>query len=422
MKIKKLEINGIDTHIYDTKRYSSINMRFVFEIPYTKENMHKCDILEEYMIYTTRKFRTRKELNERRMSLYSLGYSLNNYNIGEQLFVEASFSFCDPKLIKDDYLKEAMEFASEIIFEPNFVDGKSDPAEMERCRGNLKMHVADRLLDNNYKAMRSYVDIAHPNTYRTVDAIYSNEEYEKILNNITDEDLLKFHKEVFLESCVGLIIMGSIEDEYLDYIKTYFNFPKSKKLNKNYNRKVKINRKTDYYTKNTDPAFHESILRCAYDCPARSRKDEIIYSVIASMIGSSGLILHKVLREELKIVYRTSAGYGRHSCTLMMYAFLDKENEETALKGFDKVIEMMKDKSLVTDLLAKIKEEDELSMYTYYENKWNPFGNLFNRAFSIDIDDAKSSKIVQSLTVEDIISHVMAMEKVKVHFYEGGKE
>ena len=60
MKVIKKKINGYNVFIHKIKKYSSIRMRFVFEIPYTREDIFKSDVLDEYMIHSSKKYKTRK--------------------------------------------------------------------------------------------------------------------------------------------------------------------------------------------------------------------------------------------------------------------------------------------------------------------------------------------------------------------------
>lgn len=422
MKIKKIKINGYDVFIYKTKKYSSIHMRFLFEMPYTRENIFKCDLLEEYQIHSLAKYKTRKELFDRRMELYSIGYGLHNYNIGEKMFTEATFDFYDPALVKDNYLRDALEFAREVLMYPNFEDGKLDETELRRCKDNLINSVSDELLDYGARVGKSFIETLYPNTYKTVDKISSKEEYVEIIESISEEDLIAMHHKLVHESLVGLVIMGNVTDEMISLIEELFKFDTVREIDKNYNEYIPFAKNLLPFNHIVDEDYKESTLRVVYSCPSKSLKDKVIYSLIARMMDANGLLIFKTLREELGIVYSAGAGYNRKLDYIVAVANIDAKNLDAARDGFRTVFKKMEDRELIEKLLAKVKAKDKLNEYVFDESKWNVFYELYDLAFDFDISMKKRVKIASSVTVDDIMIALSKMREVTVHFYEGAKK
>jgi len=423
MKIKKLKINGYDVFIYNTKKYSTINMRFLFEMPYTKDNIYMCDILEEYMIHSTNKYKTRKSMGERRMECYSMNFGINNYNKGEMMFTEATFNFYDPKLVKDDYFKDALEFAGEILLHPNFEGGKLDKEELTRSKDNMILSFSDELTEARFKSSRSFKKTMYPDTYITRDMIETKAEYESLLNSYTDKDLIEMHDKLINHSLIGLVIMGNIDDKYIKYIEDIFKFKSTKKLDKNFKEKLKICTKTPFHTVVEDEEFSDSILRIVYKCPNRSLKERLTYSMITQILSSSGMILHKVLRDEMKLVYSTYAKYITSQKNIIFYANLEGKNEEKAIEGVKAALTRLRDRELLESLIEKVQKENELALYTYEENKWNPFNELQNRAYALDGPTfPRRAIIMKTITVDDCLACLDKMQCVKIHFYKGVKK
>lgn len=422
MKVIKKKINGYNVFIHKTKKYSSIRMRFVFEIPYTREDIFKSDVLDEYMIHSSKKYKTRKELNEKMMELYSVLYSINNFNVGEKMFTNVTFTFRDPKLVKDDYIEEAIKFAKEILFYPNFEDGKLDREELERSKDNLINDVGEKLLDNSHRSFNSFQKIAFPNTYEMIDFIDDKKEYVELLNSFSDKELIELHDKIFNRSLIGVVIMGNVDKSFLNYLEKYFVFKESKDLDNNYKDYIDIDMTTPFYTEEFDKDFKESILRNVYHCPSENRRDEIIYMMITRMLSSSGMILHKVLRDELKLVYRVGCGYDKYHSILSLRAYLDKKNKDLAIEGCDKALESLKDISLIEKLLKKIKEENDLDMYIFDEYDRNIFKELYNHAFNFYLSFEEMNSIAETVTPQEILDYLNKIKKVKIHFYIGGKE
>lgn len=424
MRIKKLKINDYDVFVYNTKRYCSINMQFLFEMPFTRDNIYMCDLLEEYLIHSTKKYPTRKDISDERMRCYSMGLSTSNYYRGEKMFIEVNVDFYDPELVKEDYLKEAFEFLGEIFFNPNFKDGKlANREELERSRDNLISGVGEDLADPKYKARRSFVDTLYPNTYKTIDKINSKAEFIELMNSYSDKDLIDMYKKIIDESFVGLVIMGNIKDEYLKYIEETFKFKNIRPLDKKFKERLKISKKTPFHTVVQDKDANDSILRVVYECPYRGLKGKIIYTFISKMLSGTGLIIHEVLRDELGIVYSAGSKHMTVQHVMVFQAFINSSNEQKAIDGFDEAINRLKNRELCEQLLKKIREEQELTLYIFDENKSNPFNELLDRAYRMNGATYKEVvKKSKEITVDDILEAIDKMKKVKIHFYEGVKK
>lgn len=422
MKIEKKKINGYDVFIHKTKKYTSIHMRFLFEMPYTKENIYKYDLLEEYQIHSSNKYKTRKALKTKRLELYSFGYSLNNYNIGEKMIIEASFQFYDPELIGENFLKEALEFAREILFYPNFEGGKLDLEELTRCKTNMIAAFKDDLLSLKKREWNNFVKTLFPNTYKMTDNIETVEEYEALLNSFSCEDLIKAHEEWINHTLIGVVVMGNVKKDFLKYLEEMFKFEEAKPLDEEYNEIISIDPKVKDFNHVIDNEYKESIVRAVYTYKTADLKDKYTYYAITRMMSGSGMLVHKTLRDELGIVYTAGASRSKKLDYITMSAVIDAQNVDAALEGFENVLNKLKDVELVTKLLDKIKEEADMDEYIFDESKWNVFYELYDLSFNFDISNKEKNDLIKSLTVEDILKAVDEMKLRTVIFYEGGKK
>lgn len=421
MKSVKKKINGYDTWVYSTTKYSTIHIKFTFEMPYTRENIFKYDLLEEYLIHSCAKYKTRKELLERKMELYSLSYKLENWNLGEKMFVDASFAFYDPELIGDDYMREALEFVKDILFYPNFEGGQIDAEELERSKANLVSYVDERLMNFRSRASEKFIETMFPNSYMTVDQVNSKKEYEDIMNSYTESDLIEAHRYLLDECLVGLVVFGNIKDEYLKYIEELFEFKHPKKLDREYNEVISINKDIKDFYHEEDGDYSEAVVRAVYKYEADTLKEKMAYNVITRMLGSSGMIIHKTLREEMGIVYMAGASYSKRNNYFVMTAFIDAKNLDRAVEGFDLVLEKLDEKT-IESLLDKIKEEIDLSEYVFDEIKGNVFAELYDNAYEFIETMEERNETIRSLSVEDIKIAISKMKKISVMFYEGVKK
>lgn len=422
MKIIKKKINGIDISVYKTKKYSTIHMKLLFELPYTRENIFKLDLLQEYMLFGNNKYKTREEIGLRRMELYSLDYSLSNFFRGEKLFSEVNFGFYDPELVRDDYMKEALEFVGDLLFNVNFEDGKLDKDALNKAKSMLISAMGDDLASARGAEKRSFIKQLYPDTYKTRDLIESKSEYEELLNSFTDRDIIEMYETSIHHSLVGIVIMGNIKDEYYDYIGEYLKFKETTILDKNFKEKLKISEKTPYYKEVKDPTTRDSVLKVVLEAPSRNFKEKMVYRTIARMLGGTGLLIYKILRDEKGIVYSAGVSYKSRMGYFLLYANLDAKNKDKALEGFEEAIGRLKNKKTIEELLKKIKLENEEALYVYDESKWNLYGELVDKTFKLAVPDKRRYKMMEKVTADECLEALEKLKIVKVHFYEGVRE
>lgn len=421
MEIVRSKINNYDVYVHDTKKYATIGFALFYELEYTKRNIFLSDLLAEYMIHNCKKYNNRKVFRDKMLEMYSMNVSTHNFNIGEKLFVQVTFDFYDPELVKDDYLKDALKVARDIL-ELNENEGTLNGEELARNKELIISSVGHELMNNKCRERNSYSKFMYPGTYFTEDLIESKEEVEELINGVTDSDLIDLYKKIFSNSFIGAFLIGNIKDEYLKWIGELFKFESVLKLDDNYNRDLIVNVDTNYL-KIEDKDHKESILRSIYYCPGTSYKEKVVYNVINKMIGSCGMLLHKILRDKYKLVYHAECGYNKFSNVLCFKAFIDGDKEEETKKAFDEVIDLLKnDDELIEKLLVKVKDSIDLSLYTKDERPGAVFNEMVSVTFGFDVSDDVFKETVDSIEVSDVKEALDKLENIKTHFYKGVKE
>lgn len=421
MKVKKIPMKGYDAYTYKTDKYTTIHIDFLFEMDYTKENIYKCDLLEEYMMHTNAIYKTKREIDEKIRTYYSMGLRMTNYNVGKKMFIEINYTLFDPKLVKDNYLSDALEFAHDMLYKPNFVNGKLDAETLKVCKNNMISSHASTLVEPKYKAKIGFTNTVFPNSYLTEDIIETKEEYEKMLNNCKDQDLIDMYHKILDESFVGLTIMGNFDEEFLDNVKRLFKFKTVKAINTDYDGKVVINDK-DEFIKVCDREVNESIVYGVYDIKKYDIKKKYVYEIISLMLNTHGRVMHKVLRDELKLVYTASASFNSRAEFFVLNALIDRSNINKCVEGFDMILDKLNDKTYVEELLSLVKKQVNISDYVSDENKWNMNDDLFKYAFKTTDSRKRRNEIINKITPDEVIEAVNNLERKVVYFYEGAKD
>jgi len=420
MRIKKIPMNGYEARLYKTKKYTSLYASFVFELEYTKENIYLCDLLAEYMLNTNKVYKTKKEIFKYIRTYYDMYMGINNFNIGKKLFIEVSFSFLDPTLVKDEYLENAIHFAYDNLFKPNFTDGKLDKEILDTCKSKMISAKGIRLKNSDTRASISFARIYLSNTYLTTDLIETKEEYEQLLNSFSDKDIIDMHKLLINNCFVGCNLMGNYRDSDIDLIKKLFVFKNVKQLDSEYEEKIDFN----YENRNvtiSDDNISESTLIAIYSIDKYKKGDLYTYIAISCALNYVGMVLHKVLREEMHLVYNASASYNTKAHFFTIKAYIDKNNKDKTLEGFKKVLKKLEDRDYVSEILEKGKREVKLQNYIEDESAGRLFDRMVDESYKWSESKDIRTKAFMDITEDDIINAVKRLKCEGVFFYRGDK-
>ena len=424
MKIKEVPMDGYKAYFYKTKKYSTIHINLFFEIEQSKENIYMCDLLEDYMLSTSNKYKTEKEISDKSRELYTVSGLLYNITVGNKLIVTMDFTFFDPKLVEDDYFKEALDFVYERIYNPNFNEGTLDQNILKKVKNNMIGFMANKLASPHTKAYNTLWKTILPNTYISYDIINNKKEYEDLLNSFKDEDLIKMYHTIIDESFIGMTIMGNLEDKDLENIKNTFKFKNIKNYIPKRKELLKVNNKQKYI-KISDEDLNESMLYKIYSCKSYkgTQKDKNIFKAIRMILNyDTGRLIHKTLRDEMQLVYNASASFMERAGIFSLKASIDSKNEQKCLEGFDKLLEKLKNKEFLEEELEKIRIFIEKDLIVYDESKYNMLDSLISMKIFKNGSPQKQQKLMSQITAEDIIEKIESLEAEVTYFYEGVKE
>lgn len=105
----------------------------------------------------------------------------------------------------------------------------------------------------------------------------------------------------------------------------------------------------------------------------------------------------------------------------MIDAPIDYKNKEKALKGIDRIMELMHDREYVQKLLDYIKERRHLTFYTSEENLLANVDEMEDYILKIQAPKDERLEIIDNISVDDIINEVDNMTRKVVFFFRGDK-
>ena len=111
-------INGL--YVYKTENYASIKLKFWFLLSQDEDELLVARVLSKYLIRTNKRYKSYKEIMNKLRWFYNMDLSIKTTHVGVQHFFEIEASLLDPRIVEDGYMKDALEFIHEILFNPSF--------------------------------------------------------------------------------------------------------------------------------------------------------------------------------------------------------------------------------------------------------------------------------------------------------------
>lgn len=419
-KTKLIDMGEYSAYINKIKRYTSLHLELIFEMELTIRNILKTNLLFNYMNYTNKKYKTLKEIQDREKELYSLGFNMSSSQIGSKFFGLVTARLFDPKRIGDDYFKDAIEFICDMLYKPNFENGKLDKTILDRRKNMMIESFGNKLTSPDYKAYKGFLRATFNDPKMFEELNYdTKEDFAKALNSITDKELIDWYNEIIGKSFVTMTLVGDYDDKELDLIKEKFKFPSVRKLDDNYHMDVNIPT-TSVTVQDYD--ISESTLYVLYEIDDYKDKDRCAYKALKMMLNyDSGRIIHKVLRDEFALVYNASMSLMSKVGTVLFTASIESKNKDACIKAIDTILDRLKDKKYVQEELDKVKKTVKMNDYLFDESKWNITYDVETIALNEDKCEEENKDLMLKLNADDIIDAVNRLRRKVVYFYEGKK-
>lgn len=257
--------------------------------------------------------------------------------------------------IRPQYLRESLLFFENII---NTFDWKEEQFAKE------KKIVLNELRENRGRVIRQ----------TTIDeAIWSNHSLswkilgdEKIIKNMSLEEVIRYKKEIFCKDNIALIITGAVDDNDMESIaKKFDGIP----LNTNI-MSFKNNSATKQFKRESNivlvkySSWELLDVQLSFDVNLELIKENELLFLNSILGGGDGSILQKEIREKLGLVYEiySETEVFRKEAILSIIFSIDKKKLESALEKIMGILDRLKEKISQTDM--------DMNRIFFTENLW----------------------------------------------------
>lgn len=414
MNYKDIKTNNKGFYYYKTDDFATIKIAHYFTYNLTKENYLKAVILSVYLFKANSIYKSEKEICDREKELYGTYLSDHNFYWGNKGMFSFELKMINPRIIEEDYFKEAMDFYKDIMLNVNFKNNRLKKDIFEQIKKDIINEVKDDYKDPKYLCDMNFYTKLLPNSTYHINKVSDLEEFIERVNNVTDKDIIDFYNEL-MNNYVLSRVFGNLLDEEIKYIENLFDF---KQIDFDYDYFVKdkmVTKDIEIIDSNTS----QSSIRFCYDIKNYSKDKYYLYDNICWIIGDYNGPLYRIFREKLGIIYSCYCDY----CRGMFYIVLqiDKKNKDKAIDGMKELNEYLRDKKKVNKLLDYVKKFRNNLLITNSESFDSNVFKVNNYLFKNDKSEEEIVDLTNKLSVEDIINELDNFEYKCLYFYRGDK-
>ena len=416
MKTKEIDLKYAKLHLIKTKDFRSINIKVLLKDEIRKEDITKRNFLAEYLILTTKKYKTRQELSLKIQELYSLFLSAYNTRIGNYLITKFNLSMLDPKYTESCMLNDSLDLLSEVIFNPNQKNGKFD---------SNSFNIVKRGILNEIKTLKENPkDYANIKMFENMDKdapySYNGYGYLEDLEKIDEKNLYEYYKDFIKTASVDIYVIGNFDEkEMIKIIKEKLNFKTLKKEKIDIYVKNSINKEKTIIEKDK---FNQSKL--AIGCKLKDLTDfERKYVInMYNMILGGGFNskFMQEIREKNSLAYYINSSILKADNILLIQSGISANNFKKVVSSIKKIMKEMERGNIKESELENSKTEylsllDEIndSIDSILENK------IATSLLNLDEFSVRKEKM-KEVTIKDISNLAKKVHIDTIYLLEDG--
>lgn len=386
MEYIKKDLGSFKLHMIKTDKFKTITLRIVFHSPIIKEEITKRLALSEILLQSSAGYSTRRNLTIKAEELYSADVYSNTSRIGNYISTSFTISVLEDRYTEEGNLEKAIEFISNIIFNPDTNNKGFNNEKLEVVKNNLKVSMnsikEDAVGYSLIKLCESF-DSTSPISFKMIG-------YAEDLDSINIYNLYEYYDTFINKDYIDIFVVGNIDNkEILQIIKKNFRFRTIKKKKKSYELSPKKCRSRKFVVK--EP-INNSQSKLAIACPISKltpyEKQYVLPLVNLIYGGESNSKLFKQVREENSLCYSIYSTVSRLDSLLVIQSGIDKDNYKPTLKLITKILEELKAGKYTEKDILKAKELYKTSI-TNIEDNENQIINEYFKEEILSLDNYK---------------------------------
>lgn len=420
MEYLKKDIGSYKLHLIKTKKFKTITVRVTFRTPIVKDEITIRNILCDMFTQSSKNYPSKRDLTIKAQDLYSIDITTSNTRLGNYNNMNFYLSSLNDKYTETDNFKNALEFFSEIIFNPDINNNKFNKEKLDivktACKNTLLSIKEDT---TNYSLIRLFetMDKNRPSSYRMVG-------YLEDLEKINEDNLYTYYKQMLKTNLVDIFVIGDIDFlEITDLIRQNFKLKTLKKQRVPYILEdVKV--KSKRLIAKEEITSNQSKL--AIGCRLSSLTDYernyplTLYNIILG--GGTDSKLFQEVREKNSLCYVINSVPNKLDNLIIIRAGIDKSNYQKVLTLVDKILVDMKKGKFTEENINKAKEFYNTALDEVEESQNSIINNYYmSELIGTDSLEVKREKIAK-VTKEEIVKVAKKVKSDTIFLLEGNEE
>lgn len=400
MDIKKFIKDNITYQLINTKRFKQISIVVFLTKKFNVDDIPYSYLLINNLMYSSKKYNSKDLISSASEDLYGLKASSSFTINGTCESISFSLDFINPKYLDSAYLDDALDYFSEIIFNPNVNDFHFNEEYFNIIKSDTISSI-NALKDNpsQYAAI-NYASIMYkgtPEEYPTLPTLES-------LNKVNTSNLYTFYKEMLNNKYkVDIVVLGEVDESIIDKIHSRFRTIKSN------NSKLGFMVDYDYdkklITKIDALKYNQSKLYMGYRLNDFNYHELMhisrVYNTILGTMNDS--ILFNIVREENSLCYNIGSYINRLNPSLTIYAGINKNNYEKTIELIKKCVSDMSKKEVIERLFDSAKKTINTYLNNYYDDASAQINHYYMNEFEVLEDIEVLKENINKVTIDEVI-------------------
>ncbi len=418
MEYIKKKLGTYNLHLIKNTNFKSVMVKVYFREPIKKEKITIHNFLTTMLTFSSKKYKSKREMVLKTQELYSCSISSSDTRLGNYLNTCFKLLVLKDKYTEEGNFEKAIEFLSDIIYNPNIENNKFDEKSF-----NIIMNQACLALSSIKEDAQTYSTIRLLENLDDSPISYRSFGYLEDLKNINTENLYEYYKDFIKNNDIDIFVIGDIDFEQTDVlIRKYFKAKRFKKMKGDFlipARKAPLRKKI--VTEENDSTQSKLAIACrSYNLTDYERNYPLtLYNIILG--GGVDSKLFKEVREKNSLCYYISSTVNKLDNIMLIRAGISSEDFKKTVKLIEKELTSMAKGDFTTDDLEKAKELYQTAIDEIEESE----SEIIESYYMIEllgVDDIETkAKKMKEVTKKEVINVAKKIKIDTVYLLEGGK-
>ena len=400
MNYKKEIYGNYTLHLIKSDKFKTVDVSVRLTKPFDKNEFAYLKLLEKIIRFnSTKKYKDITEISKELERLYNSNLMVKTYAQSKNMIFECGITMVNPKYTELNVYDGLFNLFKEILFNQKTINEKFNQDLFEIQKSSLIKNILNVKDTPDEYASLLFEEIFFKGTVYAENNLKNIKCYE----SLTNEELYKVYKNIFISNKIDVIVMGDFDEEIIkDKVNNLLkNFKQNDKSIKDLMIKIKP-REEKGYTKEIDTSQSNLLIGCTINNITDKERDYVLvlYNTILGCMNNSVLFVN--VRELNSLCYHIGSIINKYTDTIIIESGINEKNFQLAYSLIDKCLLDMTDESVVSPLIKNAKKTLEIAFNDFYDNKSKIMNYYYMNEFTYTPSIEERRKKVSECTVKEI--------------------